>query len=128
MFCMLKKKIYILPTFQNIIQSVKKEVILSMIPNGEKWYYLAVKNVCIIKSKIIKNNGNFYCLSCLHLFRIKNKSEYHKKVCKNKDFYGAIMPSADTKILEFNQYQASDKKHLLLFLQILNHQYKNGCI
>ena len=29
------------------------------------------------------------------------------------------MPSEDTKILEFNQYQKSDKHHLL-FIQILN--------
>ena len=34
----------------------------------------------------------------------KNKLESHKKVCENKNFCNVIMPSEDTKILEFNQY------------------------
>ena len=56
-----------------------------------------------------KNNGDFYCLSWLHSFRTKNKIESHKKVCVNKDFCGAAIPSEDTKIFKFNQYQKSDK-------------------
>ena len=47
-----------------------------------------------------KNKGDFYCLNCLHSSRRK-KLESHKKVCENKDFFGVIMPSEDTKILEF---------------------------
>ena len=45
MFCMLKKKTYILLMFQNITQIVKsKLMVLLMILNGKKqWYYLAVK-------------------------------------------------------------------------------------
>ena len=54
-----------------------------------------------------KYYGDFYCLNCLHSFRIKSKLESHKKVCKNKDFCNVIMPSEDTKILEFNQNQKS---------------------
>ena len=49
---MLKKRKCILPMFRNIIQIVKK-VILLMIPNGG-WYYLAVKKLSAsrgIKSK-----------------------------------------------------------------------------
>ena len=30
-----------------------------------------------------KKNSAFYCLNCLHSFRIKNKLELHKKVCEN---------------------------------------------
>ena len=33
----------------------------------------------------------------------------YKKVCENKGFCDVIIPSADTKILQFNQYQKSDK-------------------
>ena len=40
-------------------------------------------------------------------------------VCESKDFYNVIMPLEDTKTLEFNQYQKSDKVSLL-FMQILN--------
>ena len=32
----------------------KKEVIILMIPNGERWNYLAVINFCIIKRTIVK--------------------------------------------------------------------------
>ena len=32
----------------------------------------------------------------------------HKRVCENKDFCNAIMPSEGIKMLEFNQYEKSD--------------------
>ena len=32
-----------------------------------------------------KHDSDFYCLSCLHFFQIKNKFESHKKVCENKN-------------------------------------------
>ena len=51
-----------------------------------------------------KSNGGFYYLNSLHSFRTKSKLELHKRVCENKDFCNVIMPSEDTKILEFNQY------------------------
>ena len=53
MFCMLKKKKYILLTFQKITQIVKKFMLL-MIPNGKKreaksegqrWHYLPEKKL-----------------------------------------------------------------------------------
>ena len=62
-----------------------------------------------------KSNGYFYYLNCLHSFRIKTKLESHKKVCENKDFCNVIMPSEDTKILEFNQYQKSDKAPFITY-------------
>ena len=42
MSCMLKNTIYILLLFQNITHR-EKQVILLMIPNGERWHYLTVK-------------------------------------------------------------------------------------
>ena len=42
-------------------------------------------------------------------FRNRKKLESHKKVIKNKDFCNVTMSSEDTKILEFKQYQKSDK-------------------
>ena len=33
----------------------------------------------------------------------------HKKVYENKDFYNIVVPSEDTKILEFIQYQKPDE-------------------
>ena len=42
-------------------------------------------------------------------FRTKSKLNSRKRVCENKDFCNIIMRSEDAKILEFNQYQKSDK-------------------
>ena len=38
-----------------------------------------------------------------------------KKVCENKDFCNVVMPSEDSKILEFNQYQKSDKEPFIIY-------------
>ena len=59
-----------------------------------------------------KNNGDFYCLSCLDSFRTKNKLKSHKKVCDNKDFCNVIMSSEDNEILEYNQYEKSAISYL----------------
>ena len=63
----------------------------------------------MIRGITSKNNGDFYCPNCLHSFRTKNKLKLHKRVCENQGFCNVIMPSQDIKILEFNQYQKSDK-------------------
>ena len=42
-----------------------------------------------------KCDGDFYCLNCLHSFKIKNKLESHKKVRENKDFDNTVLPSED---------------------------------
>ena len=54
--------------------------------------------ISIIKT----NNSDFFCWNYLQSFRTKNKLELHKKTCESKDVYSIIMPSGDTKILEFN--------------------------
>ena len=43
------------------------QLILLMITGGEKWYYLAAKNLSgLFRGKTSKNNGDFHCLNCLH--------------------------------------------------------------
>ena len=81
-----------------------------MIPYGENWHYLAVEKLSVLfRGLTSKHYDDFCCLNCLYSFRTKNKFESHKKVCENKDFCNVIMPFEDTEILEFNQYQKSDK-------------------
>ena len=82
-----------------------------MILNGEGWHYLAVKKLSSLLREIsYKHQGDFYCLNCLCSFR----TEY-KKAWENKDFCNAIIPPEGTKILEFNQYQKSDKPPFISF-------------
>ena len=61
--------------------------------------------VALLRRIASKHNGDYYCLNCLHSFRTKNKLESHIKVYENKDFCNVVMPSENTKTLEFNQYR-----------------------
>ena len=50
----------------------EKQVIVLMISNeeGQRWYYLAVKRLsALLRGNTLKNNGDFYCLNCLHYFK-----------------------------------------------------------
>ena len=82
MFFILKKKKYIQPIFQKLIQVVKNKKF-----NAEKqgWHYFAVRKLSVLlRGKTLKNNGAFYCLNCLHAFRTNNKLMSYKKVCKER--------------------------------------------
>ena len=72
------------------------------------------KTICIIKG----NNNDFYCLNSLHSFRTKTKLESHKRVCENKDFCNVNMSSDDTKLLESNIYQKSDKAPFIIYADL----------
>ena len=55
-------------------------------------------------------------MNCLHSFARENNCESHKKVFEeNKCFCNLIIPSEDTKILEFNQYWKSDKAPFIIY-------------
>ena len=61
----------------------EKQIILSMISNGENWHYLIVKNLSRLLRGITSNHdGDFYCLNCFHSYRTKNKLDAHKKYAK----------------------------------------------
>ena len=90
-----------------------------VVPNGEKWHYLAVKKLsALLKGITSKHHDDFYCLNCLHSFATEKKLESHEEECENKDFCNVIIPSEYTKILEFNQYQKSDKAPFILYADL----------
>ena len=72
----------------------------------------------LLKGITSKHKGDFYWLNCLHPFRTKNRLEYHKSVCDNKDFCNIIMSFEDTKILGFNQYEKSDKAPFIIYADL----------
>ena len=87
---------------------------------------LAVKKLSALSRGITsKHHDDFYCLSCFHILATKSKLQLHERVYKNKYFCNIIMPFKGSKILEFNQYQQSDKVTfitsavLLLYLLLL---------
>ena len=56
-----KKKIYPAYVLKHN-SSREKQVILLMIPNKEKWHYLAVKKLSALLRGITSKHGDFYCL------------------------------------------------------------------
>ena len=64
--------------------------------------------------KTTKSHSKTTRLNCLHSLRTKNILESHKKVCENTDFCHIVMPSEESRILEFNQYGKSETISYLL--------------
>ena len=86
----------------------ENQVILSMIIDGKKWHYLAVKSLSALFRGIkSKHDGTFYCLNCFHSYRTENKLIKHKKVCENHDYYFVEMPEEDNEILKYNHGKKS---------------------
>ena len=83
----------------------EKQVIPLMIPNGEG----------ILRGISSKHHGDIYCLICLHSLPTENKPGSHNKEFKNKIFCNIVVPSEDTKMLEFNQHQKSDKIPFIIY-------------
>ena len=71
-----------------------------------------------LKEITSKHNSDFYCLNCLYSFGTENKCKSRKKVCENKDFFNVTMASEDITILEFNQYQKSDKAPFAIYADL----------
>ena len=64
-----------------------------------------------------KHNGDFYCLNCLHSFTRTNKLDHIKNMYQFF-FFNFVMSSEDTKILEFNKHQKSDKVSLIIYADL----------
>ena len=80
----------------------QKTKIVWMIPQKRRLSFLTLKKLSILlRRKASKHHGDFYCLNFLYSFSADNKLKSHEKVCKNKDFFGIVMPTE--KILKFNQ-------------------------
>ena len=64
--CLIIPEKYTLLINQNNLTR-KKQVILLMITDGEKWHYTAVKRLSgLLRGVTGNNNGDFYCLNCFH--------------------------------------------------------------
>ena len=90
-----------------------------MIPNGEGWHYLPVKNILALLRRITsKHHGIFYCLNYFHSFTKENRLESYKNECESKCFCNVLISFKCTKILEFNQYQKSDKAPFVVYADL----------
>ena len=67
--------------------------------DGNKWHYLAVKNLSELLRGITSNHhGDFYCLNCFNSYRTYNKLKKHERVCDDIDYCRVEMPRKHEKI------------------------------
>ena len=86
----------------------KNQVILLMITDGEKWHYLAVKNLPrLLRGITSYHNGYFYCLNCFHSYSTEYRLKKHERVCNDHDYCHVEMPNEDNKTLEYNHEEKS---------------------
>ena len=91
----------------------KKQVILLMITDGEKWHYTAVKRLSgLLRGVTGNNNGDFYYLNCFQSYRAENKLEKPKEICENHDYCHVEMPNED------NQGEKSIKSPFIIFADL----------
>ena len=97
----------------------KRQIILLMISDGQKWHYLVVKNLSGLLRGITSNHKeDFYCLNCFHSYRTENKLEAHKKICENHDYYHVEMPTKNNNIIKYNHGEKSMKLPFVMYADL----------
>ena len=90
-----------------------------MITHGEKWHYLAVEKLSALFRGITSNNdGDFYCINCLHSYRTENRLKKHYNLRKNNDYCYVEMPTEDNKILKYNHGEKSIKIPFIIYADL----------
>ena len=107
----------------------KYQVVLLMIINGkqtdeiDKQHYIALKSVRkdngfnrpirslsrLFRGITSSNNGDFYCLGCLHSSRTDNALKKHESLCDNHDYCHVEIPAKDNNTLKYNHREKSLK-------------------
>ena len=64
------------------------------------------------------HNGDFYCLNCLHSYRMKSKLKKHEKICKNHDFCHLKMCDAENNILQSKPGKKSLKNAFVIYANL----------
>ena len=85
----------------------ENQVILVMIPDGKKWYYLAVKSLSALLRGITSSHAGDF--NCFHLYSTKEKLKKLEKVCNDHDYCYIEMPNECNKILKYKHAEKSLK-------------------
>ena len=68
------------------------------------------KKLSYYEELLKKNNGNYYCINCLHSFRIEGKLKLDKNVCKSHDYCNhdlVKMLKKDNNVFKYNHGEKS---------------------
>ena len=86
--------------------------------DGNDGIILQPKKLSALLTGITSKHHSDFVLPCILNCFHSCKLESHKKACKNIDICNVDMPSDDTKILEFKQYQKSDKAPFIIYADL----------
>ena len=89
----------------------------------DKWHYIALKSVPtdngfnrpirslsrLFRGVTGNNNGDFYCLGCLHSFRTDNTLKKYERLCNNHDYCHIEMSNNHNNTLKYNHGKKSLK-------------------
>ena len=97
----------------------KRQIILLMISDGQKWHYLVVKNLSRLLRGITSNHKeDSYCLNCFYSYRTENKVEAHKNICENHDYCLVEMPTKNINIIKYNHGEKSMKLPFVIYADL----------
>ena len=77
-FCMLKKKKYMLLMFPNITRE-RQVIFFNDYKQTRMALFCSEKLAALLRGITSKHHGQFYCLHYFHSFPARNKRESHKK-------------------------------------------------
>ena len=97
----------------------KKQVILLMITDGSKWYYLAVSNLsALLEGKLSNHHGDFYCLNCFNSYSTENALKEHEVISNEHKSCRIEMPKRFEKILKCSPGEKSLKPPFAIYLDL----------
>ena len=103
----------------NLTQTQKRQIILLMISDGQKWHYLVAKNLSgLLRGITCNHKEDFYCLNYFHSYRTENELEAHKKICENHDDCHVEMPIKNNNIIKYNNGEKSMKSPFVIYADL----------
>ena len=103
-----------------------------MITDGEKWHYTALKSEPakdgfnrpikslsrLFRGITSNDDGDFYCLNCLHSFRTGNALKVHERLCENNDYCKVEMPTKLNETLKYNYSLKSLRTQFVIYADL----------
>ena len=114
-----KKKINIIRV-SKFNRNGKHQVILLMITDeNKKWHYVAVKCLSrLCRTLSSNNNGDFYCLNCLHAYRAENSLKKHEQLCLDNKYCHVKLPKKGENILYYKADNKSIKTPHIIYADL----------
>ena len=97
----------------------ENQVIILMITDGEKWYYLAVKKLsALLLGVTLKHVWRILLLKFFSLIQHRKELKKHYNVCKSYDYCYVEMPKEDNNILKYSHGENSMKVPFIIYADL----------